>query len=205
MRDELLTVLDFAANYASEQSRMEEAEEHLLESLRLLKGSSADSDQLTVARARLGEWYLSTLHHHYLSQGKENERLDACRQASVIFEELTKLDHPQRWLYWLRLAEAQRRLGQFDAALQSATRSIALNSHAPETWHVRGLAHNGLKQHAKAIDDFSRALALQPKSEWTWFGRGESLLQNGQVEQALGDFRQAIAIAPDRAGFHETL
>jgi tetratricopeptide (TPR) repeat protein len=81
---------------------------------------------------------------------------------------------------------------EWDEAIDSFTRALALRPEWAEAYAGRGLAYYRKGERAPAIADYDHALALQPTAARLYNNRGLIYYQNGELKQAIADFTQAI-------------
>jgi tetratricopeptide (TPR) repeat protein len=81
---------------------------------------------------------------------------------------------------------------EWDEAIDSFTRALALRPEWAEAYAGRGLTYYRKGEHAPAIADYDHAIALQPAAARLYNSRGLLYYQNGELKQAIADFTQAI-------------
>jgi tetratricopeptide (TPR) repeat protein len=90
-------------------------------------------------------------------------------------------------------------LGRQDAALQSITRAIELNSTEPNYHNNLGAVFRALQRFGDAVASYRRALALKPDFAAALNNLGLVLQQQGQLDAAQIALEQALQITPDDA------
>jgi tetratricopeptide (TPR) repeat protein len=98
------------------------------------------------------------------------------------------------------LSVAQRRLGQFDAALASADHALSLQPDRPEVLTTRGLALAALGRYEAALESHEQALALRPDYLQALNNAGVALDALDRTDEALARFDAALTLDP---GFAE--
>lgn len=99
--------------------------------------------------------------------------------------------------------------GQFEQAVDVASRAITLNPRDPAGYAARGLANYKLNNLVLSQKDLGRAIAAASVAPFDttynslspWHNRGQQYLDLGEPERALADFDAAI----ERAGKHNLL
>lgn len=83
--------------------------------------------------------------------------------------------------------------GQYESAIESYNKAIALRPKFPEAYNKRGNANIKIGQHDKAIDDYNKAIALNPQYVYAYNNRGNAYDDKGQYDLAIDDYNVAIA------------
>lgn len=95
------------------------------------------------------------------------------------------------------LGNALKELGQFEAAVASHERAIALKPDYADAFSDCGVALEGLGRLDAALEKYDRALALRPNYPDALYNRGNALLSLGQFDAAIASYDRAIALRPD--------
>jgi tetratricopeptide (TPR) repeat protein len=95
--------------------------------------------------------------------------------------------------------------GQFEQAVVSIGRAVAINPLAGVYHANLGLAQLALGQTEKAMASFYEAVRLQPNSPDAHNALGNALRVQGKLEQAIAHCQQALNIRPDFADAHNNL
>ena len=90
---------------------------------------------------------------------------------------------------------------EYEAAIASYDRAVALKPDDHEAWYSRGIALDDLGRYEDAIASYDRAVALQPDDHVAWNNRGTALFSLGRYEDAIASYDRALAINPD---FHQS-
>ena len=116
-------------------------------------------------------------------------------EAAGCFEQACRVS-PQVSLYWLNLANAQRRLRQVDAALASAQRAFALDPSCRISCHLAVELLRGLERHAEALSLLTCLQADTSRDVQHGLLQGALLAALGQPQEAAGVFLQVLALQP---------
>lgn len=103
---------------------------------------------------------------------------------------------------YLARSGLNRVLGDFDAALADAQKTIELAPEKPQSYEARGYAYLALQRPVEALADFDRAISLGPVRASLLRGRGLAHMISAAFEQAQADFSRAIAIEGAAADYH---
>jgi len=134
-----------------------------------------------------------SLSHFALSRVlHERDRLD---EAEAAIREALRLD-PEDADYWSRLAAIQFDRRQWQAALESAERGLALEAEHVTANNLRAMALVQLGRRDEAGQTIAAALARDPDNALTHANQGWALLHQAQHEGALEHFREALRLDP---------
>jgi tetratricopeptide (TPR) repeat protein len=101
--------------------------------------------------------------------------------------------------YWLAKSAEQWKKGEFEQALDSATRAIKLNPRLVAAYSNRGVAKYNLRRHEDAIKDHDEAIRLDPNFAQAYYNRGNAKCAIGRHEEAILDYDEAIRLNPNYA------
>ena len=101
-------------------------------------------------------------------------------------------------------AEALRRAGNAQGAIDAASQAIALKQDFIRGYLVRAGAYMFQEDWQSAIADVSTAIDLDRGNAGAYVVRAEIYLRRNQLSFALGDMDQAVELAPDVAQFRLT-
>jgi tetratricopeptide (TPR) repeat protein len=107
-------------------------------------------------------------------------------------------EHDLLWgraLAWFGLADYERALADFDAALRIASD----NTQGQFVEYYRGVCHLQLGDADAALSDLERALRLGFDAAVVYDARGSAWLDKTDYKQALRNFEEAVARDPQRA------
>jgi predicted O-linked N-acetylglucosamine transferase (SPINDLY family) len=90
-------------------------------------------------------------------------------------------------------------LKQFDAAVASYDRAIALKPDMVEAYSNRGNALKALKQFDAAVASYDKAIALKPDMAESYYNRGVVMQELKRFDASVGNYDKAIALKPDYA------
>lgn len=95
------------------------------------------------------------------------------------------------------LGNALKELKQFDAALQSYDRAIALAPNDADAYYNRGTALHAMGRFEDAALSYERALALNPEDAQALNNLGVTLKELKRYDDALFSYDRALALWPD--------
>ena len=127
------------------------------------------------------------------SKGVGWQRQGNPAEAARCFEQACRVS-PQVSLYWLNLANAQRRLQRVDAALASAQRAFALDPSCRISCHLAVELLRGLERHAEALSLLTNLRADTSRDVQHGLLLGALLAALGQPQEAAGAFLQVLAL-----------
>jgi protein O-GlcNAc transferase len=90
-------------------------------------------------------------------------------------------------------------LKQYDAALASIEKAVALGPQYAEAHLNRGVLYGQLKRHDEAIVSFEKALRLNPNLGVAWLGLGNVFFGLGRHSDAFAAYDRALSLKPDLA------
>jgi tetratricopeptide (TPR) repeat protein len=100
---------------------------------------------------------------------------------------------PTTYEGWYAAGTQQYRNRDFNAAVNSFTECIKLNSAPPASvYFVRGNAYNALANAEKALTDYSKAIELQPANDTFQIIRGNLYSKQKKYVEAINDYSLAI-------------
>ena len=100
---------------------------------------------------------------------------------------------------WFEMGNAQANRGEYEEAIASYDRAIALDAYNPDLWYNKGLATSSLGRYEDAIYCYHRASNLDPFDPEIWLGRGAALSSLGQYEEALDSYDRAVQFDSENA------
>ncbi len=125
--------------------------------------------------------------HALAEEGKHKEALSHCNNAIAIAPGA---------LGYLCRANAYRKLGQDQLAIEDYNEAIRMKPDFAESYASRGGTYSNLGQDQLAIEDYSEALRLEPNFAEAYLGRGTAYGKLGQGETAMKDYDEAIRLKP---------
>ncbi len=108
-------------------------------------------------------------------------------------EELSRRWPRSARAFWA-LGLAQAVCGDYDAAVASCSKAIALKPDFAAAFCTRGDAYASKGQYERAIGDFARAIELSPRQAWPYCGRGLVYVRQRRFPQAVADYDRAIEL-----------
>ncbi len=91
-------------------------------------------------------------------------------------------------------------LGRYRAAIESASRALAIQPAFVNAFLHRGNALLNLARHDEALDAYDKALSIEPGSAEAWLGRGNVLYELTRHDEARAAFDKALTLDADLAG-----
>ncbi|MEZ6195588.1 MAG: serine/threonine-protein kinase [Planctomycetota bacterium] len=160
----------------------------------LLTGSPTEQGE--AARAFAAAVALRPGQAHYRS-----DLVIALRQLGRLDEALAEIaivneTWPEDANAWFRRGNVHVARGEYEEALASFDRAVALDETLAQAWCNRGLALQRFGRTEDAVASYERALAQNSRLAAAHVGWGGVLLQTGRGDEALDHFRRAVAIAP---------
>lgn len=89
------------------------------------------------------------------------------------------------------------RVGEYEKAVESYTRSIHLNPNNTTTYSNRAMSYLKLKKYPEAESDCCSILSLQPRDLKALYRRGLAKKEQGKYASAIDDFEVCLEISPD--------
>jgi predicted O-linked N-acetylglucosamine transferase (SPINDLY family) len=125
---------------------------------------------------------------------------DAPRSADLIGKAVEV--NPNDPVAHNHLGIARKKLEQWQAAIASYDRAIALKSDYAEAHYNRGIALAETKQYQAAIASYDRAVACKPDYALAHNNRGNALAEIRQYEAAVASYDRATQANPQYAEAH---
>jgi tetratricopeptide (TPR) repeat protein len=97
---------------------------------------------------------------------------------------------------WFHLGIEQFDTGNFQAAIASYDKALAMAPNTSEVWYNRGNALFQLERLEEAIASYDKALAFSPDKQDAWNNRGNALFKLKRMEEAIASWDKAVAIQP---------
>ncbi len=102
----------------------------------------------------------------------------------------------------VRAALQQQQQGRYEDAVQSLTRSIALNPDFAEAYYLRGTSYAVLEDLDSAIADLQLATRKKPDWDRAWWALGTMYRTADRHDDALDALSRAIRLNPQAADAH---
>ena len=93
----------------------------------------------------------------------------------------------------------QMKAHDYQGAVQSFTKAIALHPKNARAYASRGSAHQRLEENEAAVADYSDAIRLKPDGAFAYAGRGVCLVRLRRDDDAFADFNRALELDPKLA------
>jgi Flp pilus assembly protein TadD len=144
---------------------------------------------------QLGPKYANAYHNRGSAYANKKEYGRAIDDQKRFIE----LAPPKTSSPWLELADYQRDLQQYDAALSSLRFAAKFDEDGPGTgpgmsvYYRMGWTLQLMGRHADAIAAFTKGIAKQPDYYWARYKRGLSYEKLGDRVNAVQDFKEAAA------------
>jgi len=129
--------------------------------------------------------------------GEEKESPPAQPPDLAIEADPTPVPEPVAQVY--RQGQDQLKAGDYQGALQSFTKALAIQPGFARAYHNRGLAHQFLGENETAEQDYTEAIRLAPQDAQSYADRAVCRVRMRQDDQAFGDFNHALELRPDLA------
>jgi tetratricopeptide (TPR) repeat protein len=118
------------------------------------------------------------------------EALSACQQA-IEGDGVWSTTSPAE--VWNQSSRSQIGLKQYQEALNSAERAIALQNDLAEAWNNKGVSLWYLKQYKEAEIATKKAIEIEPKYTQGWFNYGRILSSLKQYREAISVYDLALS------------
>ena len=130
----------------------------------------------------------------YFRDGKYPEAIEAYKKT---YGGKSPFQETQAWYF---IAQAYRKMGQYDAAIIAQKRSIELNPGNAENYiYLAGIYYSS-KKYDDTIAAAKQAIAIQPTLWTAHHYLGAALNKKGQYADALAALKRASELAPKEAG-----
>jgi membrane associated rhomboid family serine protease len=119
------------------------------------------------------------------------------RAVERLTEALKRNDRHGNW--WGILAEAYRRMGQYDKALEACQRGLAVDSHSASlgsTVAILGFSDLEAARNESAVLRFREALKANDQQSIWWFDLGIGYARLGLDDKALDAYQHAVDLDP---------
>jgi|GEM_PF-2294394 len=118
--------------------------------------------------------------------------------ASEPAKPVTAVDH-------YKAGSDARVRGDYDAAIASYTKAIALDPKLALAYYWRGLIYSLTKSdYQRGVQDFTSVIKLEPRNEGAWFERGRARFWMTDYQGGIDDVSRAIEINPNVAQYFLT-
>jgi tetratricopeptide (TPR) repeat protein len=138
---------------------------------------------------------------------------DCQREIKKLKEQLAQVSGAEKKDIAQRIAQNEKRfmitrwieqgyglaIGQksYEAAIQSFTQAINLDTHYAYAYFNRANAYHELKQYDLALADYDKAIALDPTDDYAYYNRGVAYENVKRYDLAMADYDKAIILNPN--------
>jgi tetratricopeptide (TPR) repeat protein len=133
-------------------------------------------------------WYVVNFIDLLLELGRRDDAFH------IIDDAVQRL--PDNSTGWAQRGKVQRRLADYEGAVDSYRRALDLDMTYAWAWNGLGLALRELHRWGDARDCFRRATDYNPDDVWFWYNLGDALLRLDDPAGAVSAFRRALDIDP---------
>jgi tetratricopeptide (TPR) repeat protein len=145
-----------------------------------------------------GKW-LTGAKAHALALKLFNEK--NFKAAGDIYIEIVHRQ-PQDFWAWFHLGFCRQKLRQFEKALESYDKALALQENYAEAHTHRGVTLHELGRFNEALESYAKALLLKPDQDIIYNYRGMTLQELRRYDEALADSDRALELKTDVAALH---
>ena len=131
---------------------------------------------------------LGLIHQHYGNMSEAVQLISAAVK-----------ENPESALAQYSQGNLQQDLKQYDAAIASYRRAIAIKSDYAEAHNNLGNVLLKLKRHDEALASYDRAIEINPRLSEAFNNRGVVLKKEKRYTDAAGSFDRAVTLKPDYA------
>lgn len=96
----------------------------------------------------------------------------------------------------LKEGDACREKKDYDCALNSYNKALALNPRDIDAYYSRGDVYDEKGDYDQAIRDYTKAIELNPQYAEAYYNRGFAYDKKGDYGQAIGDYSKVIELKP---------
>lgn len=108
-------------------------------------------------------------------------------------------ENQKNYHYYFNLGMAEARLGEYDKALESYNKSLALNPNFAPCYLFRGILEHGKGNLEKADEDYSKAIEIDKNLVDAYFNRAQIVFSKEsptteELQSALKDLEKAVEL-----------
>lgn len=129
---------------------------------------------------------------------------DDPENASLLNEEFAEI-HEFDSDDFVRSAEIQARLENYEAGLRDYENALELDPSNATVFNNRGYTFNLMERYEEAVADFDRAIELEPAQAYAYNNRGLALIRLGREAEGLADIDRSMELDADNAYAHRNL
>jgi predicted O-linked N-acetylglucosamine transferase (SPINDLY family) len=142
--------------------------------------------------------------HRHWQQGVALSRRNQWPQAARAFDRATQAS-PRDALYWINLAHAQHRAGDFDAAVTAARRALALEPADPISLRLLADCLGQMHSHDEAAAAYAALAATGTEDAEAMIQHGAALLALQRPREASEVLLKALGLKPAMVRGHALL
>ena len=116
--------------------------------------------------------------------------------AQILYAKICKVD-PTDAEVWVKLAETQRRLGQYSDAESSGRHAVRLLPNKAQPHHVLAASLHCQGKLDEAITGYRKAIQLQPSYPPSHYLLGNALMELGRLHEAESSLLYALKLRPN--------
>lgn len=116
------------------------------------------------------------------------------KDTETLFSHVAALQ-PRSYIAHANLANAHRRAGRDDEAVEEFLRSLSIRPHAKTEANL-GAVYRKQRRYQDALDAYARALKIDPGSKEAHFGLGIVHAERGHLAEAEEEYRTAVELDP---------
>ena len=188
-----------------EKGSFQEAEDRLLESLRLVPNRASTLTNLAATQIKLKKFTdakIAALKATKLDEKNYEAFLNLGIAENSMHNPIIAIEHfnsaillhPERADGWLNIGASLNELERYDEALASYEKAIKLNPQYCEAWYNQGLTFNDLQRYDEALASYEKAIKLNPRYCEAWSNKGVTLGEMNCYSDALAAHETAIKL-----------
>ena len=144
--------------------------------------------------ANLGRYYRSLADLH-VQQGRPEPAMAALQDAQDYYQQALSLDSSDDET-WVNLSVVLWLQQDYEQALQTASRAVAINPNSVTAWLTQGAALASLGQYQQAQLSYQQALNRNKENAQAWASFAVVSLQLGEFETGMAALQTALQLDP---------
>jgi tetratricopeptide (TPR) repeat protein len=130
-----------------------------------------------------------------MMQQDDNLRQQVAQQLGIDADDSKVIVTTTEAFFWLNQGEQQVDIGDFEEAIVSYDKAIAIKPDFHDAWRCRGaVLCDNLQKYAEALESFEKAIEIEPEDFYTWHNKIEALNKLKRFEEAITSCRKTIDI-----------